>query len=407
MASTKLYLDLRGKAKDGKGTICVTITNNQTCATVGTGVRVSPKEWNGTRVIKHQDAELLNAKINKVKSEIDTQIAILRLEPKFLSMSATDIRRSLKKEKAVRIVKHLVSDVFAEYLEQDLKTGTKRLYLATLEKIKRFAGDIDIKDIDYKWLISFEKYLSETRGVNGRAIDLRNLRAVCNYAINTEIISNYAFKNFSVKQEPTRKRSISIDKLRELYKCDCTPAEQRYKEYFFLMFFLIGINAKDLFLAKPSALVNGRLEYIRNKTNKKYSIKIESEAQGLLSKYKGQKYLVEVMDKVKDYINFLHEMNDALGQIGYTETIEVPSENLFELPKIQKIKVPIIKDLTTYYARHTWATIAYEIGIPIDVISQALGHSMGNKTTLIYIKSDQTKVDIANRKVIDYFFSGL
>lgn len=225
MASTKLYLDLRGKAKDGKGTICVTITNNQTCATVGTGVRVSPKEWNGTRVIKHQDAELLNAKINKVKSEIDTQIAILRLEPKFLSMSATDIRRSLKKEKAVRIVKHLVSDVFAEYLEQDLKTGTKRLYLATLEKIKRFAGDIDIKDIDYKWLISFEKYLSETRGVNGRAIDLRNLRAVCNYAINTEIISNYAFKNFSVKQEPTRKRSISIDKLRELYKCDCTPAE--------------------------------------------------------------------------------------------------------------------------------------------------------------------------------------
>lgn len=407
MASTKLYLDLRGKAKDGKGTICVTITNNQTCATVGTGVRVSPKEWNGSRVIRHQDAELLNAKINKVKSEIDTQIAIMRLEPRFLSMSATEIRRALKQEKAIRIVKHSVSDVFAEYLEQDLKDGTKRLYLATLEKIKRYAGDIDIKEIDYKWLIGFEKYLSETRGVNGRAIDLRNLRAVCNYAVNTELISNYAFKNFSVKQEPTRKRNISIDKLRELYKCKCTSAEQRYKDYFFLMFFLIGINAKDLFLAKPSAVANNRFEYIRNKTNKKYSIKIEPEAQELLSKYQGQNYLVEVMDKVKDYINFLHEMNDALGQIGYIETTEIPSENLFELPKIQKRKVPIVKDLTTYYARHTWATIAYEIGIPIDVISQALGHSMGNKTTLIYIKSDQTKVDEANRKVIDYFFSGL
>lgn len=66
---------------------------------------------------------------------------------------------------------------------------------------------------------------------------------------------------------------------------------------------------------------------------------------------------------------------------------------------------PLIPGITTYYARHTWATLAYEAGVPVDVISQALGHSMGNKTTLIYIKPDQDKVDKANRLVIDRFFT--
>ena len=51
--------------------------------------------------------------------------------------------------------------------------------------------------------------------------------------------------------------------------------------------------------------------------------------------------------------------------------------------------------------------LAYEVGVPIDIISQALGHSMGNRTTLIYVKPDQAKVDEANRKVIDYFKSTL
>lgn len=84
----------------------------------------------------------------------------------------------------------------------------------------------------------------------------------------------------------------------------------------------------------------------------------------------------------------------------------VPDPNdLFGVPKLEKTIVPVIPNLTTYFARHTWATLAYEIGIPLDTISQALGHSFGNRTTLIYVKNDQAKVDAANRKVIDYLFS--
>jgi integrase len=59
-------------------------------------------------------------------------------------------------------------------------------------------------------------------------------------------------------------------------------------------------------------------------------------------------------------------------------------------------------DITSYWARHTWATIASQLDIPKDVISRALGHSFGVKTTDIYIKFDDTKIDEANRRVIDY-----
>lgn len=63
---------------------------------------------------------------------------------------------------------------------------------------------------------------------------------------------------------------------------------------------------------------------------------------------------------------------------------------------------PIEEGLSTYYARHSWATIAAEIDITFETISAALGHSIANPTTAIYINFNQRKVDEANRKVIDY-----
>ena len=62
--------------------------------------------------------------------------------------------------------------------------------------------------------------------------------------------------------------------------------------------------------------------------------------------------------------------------------------------------------LTLYWARHTWATLASDIDIPIETISAALGHSYGCATTAIYIRFNQKKVDAANRKVLDYVYNG-
>ena len=64
---------------------------------------------------------------------------------------------------------------------------------------------------------------------------------------------------------------------------------------------------------------------------------------------------------------------------------------------------PIYSNISSYYNRHSWATFASEIGISLETIGRALGHSVWEKTvTAIYVKYDNKKIDEANRKVIDY-----
>ena len=260
-----------------------------------------------------------------------------------------------------------------------------------------------IESLNLKWLRSFDTYLSRTQGINGRSMYLRSLRAVCNYAKHIGIEFLYPFENFQIKSEPTQKRSVTVEQLIRFQSFETTPKNEMYRDYFFLMFYLIGINVKDLLMAKKSQVHRNRLEYIREKTGKRYSIKIEPEARELLNKYEGKgEYLLDALDHCKLYKSFAHEMNDALKLIGDTQVV-TQDDSLFAEFKETQQTCSVIPGISTYYARHTWATLAYEIGISMDIISQALGHSFGNRTTLIYVKYDQNKVDEANRKVIDYF----
>lgn len=405
MAVTRFYLDMRGKAKDGKGSLLVTIFHNRSTATIPTGIRLLPSEWNGMRIVRISGSNALNAQINKLKSDIDKSIAFLALEDGFEKMTATQIKAQLSGGKPKKIHGHPVADIFREYMSNGLGEGTEIIYKTTLKKALSYGGDgLRIESIDLRWLHGFDNYLGKTQSINGRGIYLRALRAICNYAVKLHIINESPFVNFQIKAEETKKRSISVEQLRKFYDYPTNKYNAYYRDYFFLMFYLIGINIKDLLTAKKSQVVNGRLEYYRAKTGKKYSIKIEPEARLLLDKYAGKdERLVEALDHCKYYKSFLHELNNALRQIGEEIEVEVPDGNLFEPIKHQKKIEPVIPGISTYYSRHTWATLAYEIGIQMDIISQALGHSFGNRTTLVYIKHDQSKVDEANRKVIDYF----
>jgi integrase len=71
----------------------------------------------------------------------------------------------------------------------------------------------------------------------------------------------------------------------------------------------------------------------------------------------------------------------------------------------KKVHQPLFPKISTYWARHTWATIAASLDIPKETIAQALGHS-SNTVTDIYIEFDQRKVDVANRKVLDWVIYG-
>jgi len=92
----------------------------------------------------------------------------------------------------------------------------------------------------------------------------------------------------------------------------------------------------------------------------------------------------------------------GLRQVGPIQRIEMQTERK---RYIHIERTPLFPELTTYWARHTWATIAAELDIPKETISAALGHSMGDVTD-IYIQFNRKKIDKANRKVLDYLKSG-
>lgn len=157
-----------------------------------------------------------------------------------------------------------------------------------------------------------------------------------------------------------------------------------------LIFYLIGMNPVDLFQAKE--IKDNRIDYIRAKTGKRYDIKVEPEALAIINKYKGNRYLLDILDTWGNYKDFTHRMNINLKEIGDVKRVGRGGK---------KVRTPLYPDITIYHARHTWATIAAKLEIPKETISAALGHSIGSDVTEIYIDFDCSKIDEANRKVID------
>jgi integrase len=287
--------------------------------------------------------------------------------------------------------KHTVASVFAQFTRNKQK-GTKAIYERTLRKILEFDPKADLNGIAREWLERFEQHLrNEGANTNGISIHMRNLRAVFNHALDEEITTNYPFRKYKIKQEQTAKRDLTPEQIRRIMKCRCAPHQKEYRDIFMLIFYLCGINIGDLLLLKHSNVNNGRIEYHRRKTNKYYSIKIEPEAKAILDKYKGQAHLLSHMDRYNDYHDYMRRMNKAIRKLGMTfHEGEKYTGN------------PICPTLSTYYARHSWASIAAEIDIPMDTIAQALGHSTPYSTTDIYVNRRLKKIDIANRQIIDF-----
>lgn len=249
------------------------------------------------------------------------------------------------------------------------------------EKLEAFgASSLTFEDFDAKTLKRFDDFLAKNSpSPNARAIHLRNIRAVFNAAIADEITECYPFRKFKISYEPTRKRSVSVDTLRHIIFDDCQFPRER--DIFVLSFLLWGINMVDLSRLTTASVVDGRLEYRRAKTGKLYSVKIEPEAQTIIDKYHedGSDKLITFLGEYKDYRNYIFRIDERLKKMYGG-------------------------DISTYWARHTFATLLAELDTPIDTISLALGHSYGSRITQVYINPDLRKADEAVRRLINYVY---
>lgn len=388
MVTTTIYLDARGKSADVPANVKIVITKDRVRALISTGVTVPATKWDASRqrVIDHPGAAALNHIIQQTKAQIDSILFNLEASGS-LPQKASEIKN------LVLDTLHPKKDTPPIFIERAIpfadrhSDGSRTLYYATFKKMQAFTGDrldsLQFDQITYDWLCRFDKFLSTTSpSRNARNIHFRNIRAVFNDAITDEVITCYPFRKFKTTPERTRKRAIPIDRLRALFSLDVAPHERRYLDCFKLIFFLCGINIIDLcHLDQP---VNGRIEYDRAKTHRPYSIKIEPEAEAIIDDYRGEFQLLNYLDSCTHYRSFYSHLNSALKAIGRRVGID---------------------GLSTYYARHSWATIASYLDIPKETIAAGLGHG-GNSVTDIYIDFDIKKVDRANRRIIDFILYG-
>lgn len=403
MAKVSLLLDCRYGDSDAYP-LKLTISHRSSTAFYNLGIYIRESEWQkpssdcvGFIKKNNPHYKRYNNHINSVISKFEEQIRILEDRRQLYSfVKAKDLKNYI-----ADIIEGRGNTTFMSFLKGVIdgieNKGTKKVYTETYKRIEDFTSGKDFlfDQVTPLWLEQFEKHLGGS--INYRSIHLRNIRTIYNKAIVNGIskYENYPFRKYKIKKEQTAKRSLTIAQLADIKDMPLLQYQEKYRDIFMLSFYLIGINLTDLLHLRPSDISNGRLIYKRAKTGKIYSIKLENEAMELIDRYRGKKYLLNFREKAS-YSSLSSRINKNLKQLGPTTFIgkqgkkEIHSDYTF---------------LSTYWARHTWATIAAQLDIPKETIAAALGHEMGNSTTSIYINFDQKKVDVANRQVIDFLCS--
>ena len=284
------------------------------------------------------------------------------------------------------------------------KVGNANVYKDTRRVMKHFTSNEKLlfTDIDLAFLNQFEVFLSG-KGMAGTTLSVyfRTLRAVYNKAIQEERVKadNYPFKKFNVSKFNTRtkKRAISKEEIQKLaglvLPLDSTLFEAR--AYFLFSYYGQGINFKDMAHLSWRNLVKGRIFYQRAKTGKYLQFKLLPPAQVFIDHYRsltGQEpdnYIFPILQR--DVHVTPQQLDNRLEKV-----IKRVNRDLKQLAK----QVGISINLTTYVARHTYATVLKQSGVAIPVISEAMGHE-NVAITQTYLKSFENEViDEANEHLL-------
>lgn len=400
MATVTFILDKRVAKESYPLKMRITHGSGKT-ALVSMDIKLTEDQWDGKQIINHKKADTLNAYLGAKLNNAEGIITRLQVGGMLDTTSVSDLKKIIENNG----VKPVQDDdkkgnflkTFYTCMESKNKPSTRLSYETTIKSMQKYDILLDTRsfeDIDIRYLEAYDKWMSN-QGIrqNSRNVYYRNIRTVFNQAIDDEITTAYPFRKFKLKKQTTKKRSLTIDELRTLRDYPVEEWQRKYVDLFFLMFYLIGINAADLLPAKRKQLRNGRIDYERAKTYKEYSVKVEPEAQAIIDRYKGKDHLLKFCDEHADYKYILQRMSKVLKTIGPYEVKGRGGKHHHN---------PLFPELSQYWCRHTWATIAAELDIPKETIAAALGHDMGNTTTAIYINFNQKKVDEANRRVIDF-----
>ena len=332
--------------------------------------------------------KLIANKIGEVRSKI------VELKSENKEFSATTLVD--KVSSPVRLV--TVGELFKQYLsrlEEEKRTGYRLSIQQTYNSLIKYNRHLDIpfSGIDCNCLRRYETWLrKQGKSENTIGIRFRNIRTIFNLALDMELVKqeDYPFKKFKVSklQQETAKRALSKAEILAVinYPMEGKDFYTRLAVALFTFsYFMGGINFVDMAYLTDKNITEGRLIYHRKKTSKLINLPLQNEALMVLKRYKDSSkgYLFPILSNEhkteQQKLNRLHKVitkvNRTLKAIG--EELDIPIK------------------LTTYCARHSYATVLKRAGVATSIISESLGHS-SERVTQIYLDSfENNQIDKA------------
>ena len=386
-------LDKRYKLSNGKYPVKLSVSRNGKTFYIPLGIEVRETDWDATgrnqNYIKNiKEKTGLNMFIRSRLSQAEQAIRDLQLKGLLRRYDNKQLIAYLSADRTNIEQKQYFSYQAEQYLKEKTNKGTIDTYESAIKALKKHC-DYDtllVQDIDKKFLEDFRKKITD---------DGLRVNTIGNYILRIRAIYNFAYQNGDVdepfpklhlKKERTKKRSLLVEQIRLLKDSPATRIQRKHIDIFMLILYMRGINMKDLSELLVSDMKNGRIEYDRDKTGKHLEIKLEPEMLEIINKYKGHEHLLNVFDGHKPEEEYHKRYGNNMRM-----TIRKACE-----------KIGIEEKISAYWARHTWSSLAVEIGIDVAYVSAGLSHSHGEPITQVYIQYRQKKIDEDSRRVIDY-----
>ena len=288
-------------------------------------------------------------------------------------------------------------------LENEEKFGSSAFYKGTLSLLKRYMKhDVPIKEVTVEWLNGLEKFILKTANQTTVAMNMRNIRATMNIAKQVGVIreSDYPFGRgkYQIKEGSGKKKALNKKQLKAIAEySDGSMTTEFYRDLWLFIYFCNGLNVADLISLKFSDIQNDEISFIRKKTKdrtrdvKRIYAAITPEMYSIINKWGND-------PKKNVYIFPFLKPGDSAWEH------EKKKKNLTKLinKRMKMIGEKLnLGKITTYVARHTYATVLRNEGVPISIISPMLGHSSVT-TTEIYLADLESEYRAKNASLLSF-----
>ena len=402
--SVRLMLNKGRRLNNGTYPLVFQVIHSRRKKLLYTGFRLKEEVFNEAeeKIVDGTDATLtatditkMNRELRKMKNMIHTRIRQLErtTEPFTVEDVLAQFTRANVRQQFY-ILRYI--DTQIERKKKLKKEGTAAAYKSTRSSLAKFLDGSDIRmlEIDLRFIRRYEDFLYNN-GVAENTVSyyLRNLRTLYNQAVvdGYHPHGEYPFVKAQTRPAKTVKRALSREDLQALanLKLEDAPELKFARDLYLFSFYAQGMAFVDIVLLKKSDIYNGVLTYSRHKSKQFIRIAVTPQMQELMDKYETEgKYVFPIIrdNSSSEYTQY----RLALGRIN---------RHLKRIAAMIDVKIP----LTTYTARHTWATLARDCGAPVSVISAGLGHT-SEEMPRIYLKEfDVSQLDKVNSIVTKLF----